>query len=324
MYPGKYTVFAFKYGYKTFLKDDVQVSAGSQTALEITLKQDQVNQGCGPIAGQIADENNKPVSEAKIIIAESFVPKSDDIITIENFILKGAKIKATSDRDGNFVINNVPPGRFTAFAMKDGYKSCMHFSIYVETEKTKKMEIELREEKFSTIIGRVKSTDGEAIPGANITLTGTRLGAASDASGNFLIREVPPGKYIANVGMFGFKPYQQSITVSKNEKLKLSIVIEPDISFKLQKKSDLQAYEDRLEELRQTYFFAESESDRDEIKKQIRDFLNSMFDFKEKEHAREIEGKKRNIQALEQLQKYRAENKDDIIERRLKELLTVY
>jgi hypothetical protein len=49
-----------------------------------------------------------------------------------------------------------------------------------------------------------------------------------------------------------------------------------------------------------------------------------MFDFKEKEYAKEIEGKKRNIQALEQLQKYRAEHKYDIIERRLKELLTVY
>ncbi len=324
MYPAKYTAFVFKYGYKTFLRDDVKVGAGLTTALEITLERDPNNQGCGTIAGRIIDKNDKPIADAKIIIAESFVPKSDDIVTIEDFILKGAQIEASSDRDGNFIIKNVPPGRFTAFAMKDGYQSFMYFSIYVETGQTKTIEAKLSEQKYSFIYGKVKSTDGEAIPGANITLTGTRLGAASDPLGNFIIKEVPPGKYILKVAMLGFNPYQQSIAVEKNKHQKLAVTIEPDISFKLEKKSDLQAYEDRLEELRQAYFLAESETDRDETRKQIRALLETMFDLKEKEYAKNIEAKKRNIQSLEQLQKYRAENKDDIIERRLKELLTVY
>jgi uncharacterized membrane protein len=324
MYPAKYTAFVFKYGYKTFLREDVKVGAGLKTTLEITLERDAINQGCGTITGRILDKNDKPIADAKIIFAESFVPKSDDIVTIEDFILKGAQIEASSDRDGKFVIENVPPGRFTAFVMKDGYTSYMHLSIYVETGQTKTIETKLSEQKYSFIYGKVKSTDGEAIPAANVFLTGTRLGAASDASGNFIIREVPPGKYIIKVEMFGFNPYQQSIAVEKNKHQKLAVTIEPDISFKLEKKSELQADEDRLEELRQAYFLAESEADREEMKKQIRDFLKSMFDYKEKEYAKEIEAKKRNIQALEQLQKYRAENKDDIIERRLKELLTVY
>lgn len=324
LYPGKYTAFTFKYGYKTFMKNDLKVEAGSKTILEITLERDPINQGCGTISGRIVDENNKPVSEAKIILAESFVPKSDDIVTIEDFILKGTKTEVSSDRDGNFVIKNIPPGRFTAFAMKKGYKSHMHFSIYIETEKTKTIEMKLHEQKYSSIYGRLKSNDGEAIPAANIFLTGTRLGAASDASGNFLIQEIPPGKYVVNVTMLGFKPYQQSITVEEHKNQKLAITIEPDLSFKLQKKSDQQAYEDRLEELRQAYFLAESEADREEIKKQIRVFLETMFDSKEKEYAREIASKKKNIEALEQLQQHRAQNKTDIIERRLKELLTIY
>ncbi|MCU0645287.1 MAG: carboxypeptidase regulatory-like domain-containing protein, partial [bacterium] len=307
MFPGKTTAFVFKYGYKTLLRDDVKVGAGLKTTLEITLERDPINQGCGTIAGRIIDKNDKPIADAKIIIAESFVPKSDDIVTIDDFILKGAQIKASSDRDGNFVIENVPPGRFTTFVMKDGYQSFMHFSIYVETGQTKKIEMKLSEQKYSFIYGKVKSTDGEAIPGANITLTGTRLGAASDATGNFIIREVPPGKYILNVAMLGFKPYQQAIAVEKNKHQKLAVTIEPDISFKLEKKSELQAYEDRLEELRQAYFLAESAADREEIKKQIREFLKGMFDSKEKEYAKEIEAKKRNIQSLEQLQNYRAE-----------------
>lgn len=324
MYPGDYTVYAFKYGYKTYTQNGVKVRAGSTTNLNVTLERDRVNLGCGTIVGRITDQNDQPVSGSKIIIAESFVPKTDDIITIEDFIPKGAKIEDSSDKNGKFQIQNVPPGRYNVFVMKEGYKSHMHFAIYIETEKTKTIEVKLHEQKYSSIYGKVKSTDDEAIPGANILLSGTRLGAASDPSGNFLIQSIPPGKYILNVSMIGFKPYHQSIIIEEYKNQKLAITIEPDLSFKLQKKSDLQVYENRLEELRKTYFLAESESDREEIKKQIREFLKTMFDFKEKEYARQIESKKRHIEALEQLQKYRDENKDDIIERRLKELLTVY
>lgn len=343
MYPGKYSAFIFKLGYKTVIRHDVEILADSTTVLEITLEPDPVNQGRGTIAGRIFDQKNKPVAGAKVIIADSYVPKSGANVTIEDFILEkiqlsdcdayyqyGAnvlhlvQIEASTDRNGNFIFENVPPGRFTAFVMKDGYRSHMDFAIYVETGKTKTIKVKLHEQKFSSIYGKVKSVAGEAIPGANITLTGTRLGAASDPLGNFIIKEVPPGKYILNVAMLGFNPYQQSIVVEKNKHQKLAVTIEPDISFKLEQKSELQAYEDRLEELRQAYFLGESEADREETRKQIRALLETMFDLKEKEYAKDIEAKKRNIQSLEQLQKYRAANKDDIIERRLKELLTVY
>jgi len=324
MYPGKYSAFVFKLGFKTVIIDDVEVKKGLTTNFDIIFVPDPVNQGCGTIAGRITDQSDKPVPGAKIIIAESFVPKSDDIVTIEDFILKGATIETSSDQDGSFIFKKVPPGRYTAFMMNDGYQSHMHFAIYVETGQTKTIEVKLHEQKYSSIYGRVRSTDGEAIPGANVFLEGTRLGAASDASGHFLIQNVPPGKYIVNVSMVGFKPYQQSITIDKNKHQKLAVTIEPELAFKLQKKSDLQAYDVRLEELRQAYFLAESAADREQIKKQIREFLKEMFDAKEQEYAREIESKKKNIEALERLQQYRSENKADIIERRLKELLTVY
>lgn len=325
MYPGKYSAFVYKIGYHTLNVEEIELKKGSKLMIDMTLLlPDPVNQGCGTIAGQITDQSDKPVSGAKVIIAESFVPKSDDIVTFEDFILKGAQIEISSDSDGNFVIDKVPPGRFTAFVMKDGHRSHMHFAIYVETGQTKNIDVKLQEQQYSSIYGKVKSTDGEAIPGANVFLEGTRRGAASDVSGNFLIQNVPPGKYVMNVTMIGFKPYQQSITLEKNKHQKLAVKIEPDLSFKSQKKTDDQAYDVRLEELRQAYFLAESAADREEMKNQIREFLNIMFDYKEKEYAKEIEAKKRNIQMLEQLQRRRVENKDDIIERRLKELLTVY
>ncbi|MBN2088145.1 carboxypeptidase regulatory-like domain-containing protein [candidate division KSB1 bacterium] len=324
IYPGKYSAFVFKLGYKTVIKHDVEIIADSTTILEIMLVPDPVNQGCGTIAGRITDQNDQPVSGAKVIIADSFVPKYPIILTIDDFFPKGDKFETRSDGAGNFEFKRFPPGRYTAFALKEGYKPFMFFSIYVQSDQKKSIEMKLNEQKFSSIYGKVMSTDGEAIPAANIFLEGTKLGAASDGIGNFIIQDVPPGKYILQVAMVGFETHKQSIIIEKNRGKKLFVGLHPDLDFKLAKKSEEQFYDNRLEELRQTYFLAESESDREEIKKQIREFLKTMFEFKEKEYSRQIESKKRNIEALERLQKYRADNKNDIIERRLKELLTVY
>ncbi|OGC09981.1 hypothetical protein A2V82_05920, partial [candidate division KSB1 bacterium RBG_16_48_16] len=46
---------------------------------------------------------------------------------------------------------------------------------------------------------------GEPLPGANVIIDGTSLGAASDLSGTYIILNIPPGVYTLNVSMMGFK-----------------------------------------------------------------------------------------------------------------------
>ncbi|MDZ7342360.1 MAG: carboxypeptidase regulatory-like domain-containing protein [candidate division KSB1 bacterium] len=324
MHSGNYTAFVYKIGYKSLIKDNVEIRRDSTTNLEITLIPDPINQGYGSIAGRVIDQNDRPISGAKVIIAESFISTSVAIFSIDDLLPKGDKFETWSDGAGNFEFKKVPPGRYTAFALKDGYKSFMSFSSYVQSDKTKSIEIKLLEKKYSSIYGKIMSLDGEAIPAANIFLEGTNLGAASDGIGDFLIQDVPPGKYTLKVEMVGFETHKQLVIIEKNKDKKLFVGLNPELDFKLQRKADDQAYQDRLQDLRLAYFLAESASDREEILKQIRALLESIFDLKESEYANEIESKKRNIEALERLQKYRAANKNDIIERRLKELLTVY
>jgi len=46
------------------------------------------------------------------------------------------------------------------------------------------------------ITGRVvDAKDGEALPGANVFIEGTTIGAPTDVNGRFLILNVPPGTY---------------------------------------------------------------------------------------------------------------------------------
>ncbi|RPH92138.1 MAG: carboxypeptidase-like regulatory domain-containing protein, partial [Calditrichaeota bacterium] len=51
----------------------------------------------------------------------------------------------------------------------------------------------------------VDGQSGEPLPGANITLVGTHLGAASDEDGSFYIINVLPGIYTVRVQMMGYE-----------------------------------------------------------------------------------------------------------------------
>ncbi|HEX9006532.1 MAG TPA: carboxypeptidase-like regulatory domain-containing protein, partial [Bacteroidota bacterium] len=49
-----------------------------------------------------------------------------------------------------------------------------------------------------SVEGTVKDAQtGDALPGANVILVGTSLGASADVNGKYGIRNVPPGSYTA-------------------------------------------------------------------------------------------------------------------------------
>ena len=55
------------------------------------------------------------------------------------------------------------------------------------------------------ITGIVKSADGAALPGCNIIVENTGLGAATDGDGYFLILNLPPGDYEVRAEMIGYR-----------------------------------------------------------------------------------------------------------------------
>ena len=49
---------------------------------------------------------------------------------------------------------------------------------------------------------------GDALPGANVVLEGTTLGAACDLEGYYVILNVPPGTYNLRASMMGYAPHK--------------------------------------------------------------------------------------------------------------------
>ncbi|RMD91790.1 MAG: TonB-dependent receptor, partial [Calditrichaeota bacterium] len=78
------------------------------------------------------------------------------------------------------------------------------------------------------IVGRVTdASTGDFLPGANVILLGTNLGAASDRYGYYRIENVPVGNYRLQVKYIGYKDFETDVRVSDvGQTVKLDIALE--------------------------------------------------------------------------------------------------
>jgi len=74
------------------------------------------------------------------------------------------------------------------------------------------------------ITGTVKGSDQNALPGANVTVTGTVLGAVTEMDGSFLILNIPPGVYTLRFSMMGYKE-----TIMENVRIRNDFTTNADV-----------------------------------------------------------------------------------------------
>ncbi len=80
------------------------------------------------------------------------------------------------------------------------------------------------------IIGMVKEVEtGDPLPGANVYLKGTSIGAATGLDGHYEIPRVPPGAYTFIVSYVGFQEYSQEIIVQAGQTIELDV----ELAFKV-------------------------------------------------------------------------------------------
>jgi hypothetical protein len=79
------------------------------------------------------------------------------------------------------------------------------------------------------ITGRVTDgVTGNPLPGANIIVVGTQLGAASDLQGTYTIENVPVGTQTVRITFVGFKPQESQLQVTAGRSV-LNFVLEADL-----------------------------------------------------------------------------------------------
>ncbi len=80
------------------------------------------------------------------------------------------------------------------------------------------------------IVGTVKdSQTGESLPGANVILQGTAIGAATNIEGIYEISKVPPGNYTLNITYIGYKAKSVPVQVGPGETITQDISLVYDV-----------------------------------------------------------------------------------------------
>lgn len=81
------------------------------------------------------------------------------------------------------------------------------------------------------IVGKVIDPEnGEPLPGVNILIKGTNMGAATDTKGEYYIINVPPGTYDVVASMMGYKKVTKTgVTVSVDRTITVNFELEPTV-----------------------------------------------------------------------------------------------
>ncbi|MDZ7346098.1 MAG: TonB-dependent receptor, partial [candidate division KSB1 bacterium] len=79
------------------------------------------------------------------------------------------------------------------------------------------------------IVGKVTDADtGEPLPGVNVVIEGTTLGAATDLNGEFFILRVPPGTVTVSASMIGYQTLKiESVRASIDKTTELRFALKP-------------------------------------------------------------------------------------------------
>ena len=68
-----------------------------------------------------------------------------------------------------------------------------------------------------TVRGRVTEASGRGVPEVQVTVAGTRLGALTNANGDFVLAAVPTGSRTISVRRIGYQPLARSVTVTAGD-----------------------------------------------------------------------------------------------------------
>jgi uncharacterized membrane protein len=190
--PGSYQVIASKEGYESSSLT-VNLVSGTAAVANFSLSAIIVP---GTITGSITNaEDGSAISGAEV---------SDGSRT------------ALTDALGSYTINNVPPGSYQVVASEEGYET-VSLAVDVLPEATAVANFYLSEIVVpGSITGTVADAkDGSPIVGATVS-DGTRT-ATTDASGKYIIVDVPAGSHEVIASKEGYESVTSSATVVSGE-----------------------------------------------------------------------------------------------------------
>jgi hypothetical protein len=140
-------------------------------------------------------------------------------------------IDGLTNSQGQFDAHNLPLGRYTVSAAREGYDSDQ-IDIEVEQGVHAPVRLFLKMQQ-GAIIGRVLTrTALQPIPGAKVFVDSVRLdrSAVTDADGAFVLNDIPPGPYTVCAEASGFARQSRLAEVTPGQRVPVDFALEAEIA----------------------------------------------------------------------------------------------
>ena len=204
--PGVYRVRALALGYLTAFYTGgersglVEVAEGSEVVgIDIA-----VSEGLA-ISGRVTTAEGQPLAGAALVASP--------------LVGEGRTQVGASGEDGGYRVSGLAPGTYLVTAGKPGYGRVFFGNVKVRDRATpvpvtldeQPTDVDFQLMPVGSLIGRVTArTGGEAVAGAIVTATPRggerRWQAQTDASGGYLISDLPTADYVVHVQAEGYVP----------------------------------------------------------------------------------------------------------------------
>lgn len=120
---------------------------------------------------------------------------------------------AMSRQDGSYVVGHLPPGDYILRAAAMGYQDLRSEPFTIRAGVVLSLDMTLKRLPTTGVVTGKVTDDGtgEPIPAANVVIletdgTATPYGAFTDESGEYVILNIPHGRYDVKCLMVGYKP----------------------------------------------------------------------------------------------------------------------
>ena len=112
-----------------------------------------------------------------------------------------------------------------AFHFKNGISSFVLFTFLIFSG----LSNSILAQNYGKITGKITDANtGEALPGANVVVVGTKIGAATSKDGTYFLT-LKPGKYTLRASFVSYKWEKANVTVSAGKTISLNFKLKPDL-----------------------------------------------------------------------------------------------
>ncbi|HSG08552.1 MAG TPA: carboxypeptidase regulatory-like domain-containing protein [Longimicrobiales bacterium] len=133
-------------------------------------------------------------------------------------------VEVRTDDAGYYRLCTVPAGRDVRVQAHFGENPGRSTNVVVESRGAEIKDLVLFMSAEGSLVGKVMDyATGEAIAGAEVSVLGTEARQLTDAKGEFVLAELPPGRHLVATEFLGYQPRTDSVTVFSQETVDIEL-----------------------------------------------------------------------------------------------------